>query len=48
VPCGHSATENAVEEAFDDLELRLGGIGEVVGWDAGAEGIQLHLERSLA
>jgi hypothetical protein len=25
-------TENAFEEAFDDLDLRLGGIGEVVGW----------------
>jgi hypothetical protein len=33
-------TENAVEEAFDDLGLRLGGIGEVVGWEA--------LERALA
>ena len=36
-------TENAVEEAFDDLDVRLGGIGEVVGWDAAAEGLQLHL-----
>jgi hypothetical protein len=36
-------TENAIEEAFDDLEVRIGGIGEVVGWDADADGLQLHL-----
>jgi hypothetical protein len=36
-------TENAIEEAFGDLDWRLGGIGEVVGWDAAAEGLQLHL-----
>ena len=36
-------TEAAIEDAFGDLEVNLGGIGEVVGWDADAEGVQLHL-----
>lgn len=36
-------TERAIDEAFYDLEVRLGGIGEVVGWDAYADGVQLHL-----
>ena len=36
-------TENAFEEGFDDLDLQLSGIGEVVGWDASADGLQLHL-----
>ena len=36
-------TEDAIEEAFDDLGVSLGGIGEIVGWDADAEGVQLHL-----
>lgn len=36
-------TEGAIEEAFGDLEVSSGGIGEVVGWDADADGVQLHL-----
>lgn len=36
-------TEDAIEEAFSDLEVSLGGVGEVVGWDADADGVQLHL-----
>jgi hypothetical protein len=36
-------TEEAIEEAFDNLDWRLSGIGEVVGWDADSKGLQLHL-----
>jgi hypothetical protein len=36
-------TEEAIQEAFDDLDGRLSGIGEVVGWDADSKGLQLHL-----
>jgi hypothetical protein len=36
-------TKQAIEEAFDNLDWRLGGIGEVVGWDADATGVQLQL-----
>jgi hypothetical protein len=36
-------TEDAVDEAFGALEVRLGGIGEAVGWDLSAEGVQLHV-----
>ena len=36
-------TEDAIQEAFDDLEVSLGGVGELVGWDADADGVQLHL-----
>jgi hypothetical protein len=36
-------TDEAITTAFEDLELTLGGIGEVVGWDAAADGVQLHL-----
>ena len=36
-------TEEALEEAFVDLEVDLGGIGEVEGWDADADGVVLHL-----
>ena len=36
-------TEQAVQEAFDNLDGRLSGIGEVVGWDADVRGLQLHL-----
>ena len=35
--------KEAIEEAFDELDWRLSGIGEVVGWDAAVEGVQLHL-----
>lgn len=37
------ATEDALEEAFVDLEVNLGGVGELMGWDADADGVQLHL-----
>ena len=36
------AIEDAIEEDFDELEVNLGGIGEIVGWDADADGVQLH------
>jgi hypothetical protein len=36
-------TEEAIEEAFDELDWRLSGIGEVVGWDVDVKALQLHL-----
>jgi hypothetical protein len=36
-------TREAIQEGFDNLDWRLSGIGEVVGWDADVEGLQLHL-----
>jgi len=36
-------TEDALEDTFGDLEVSLGGIGELVGWDADADGVRLHL-----
>jgi hypothetical protein len=36
-------TKDVLEEAFDSLDWRLSGIGEVVGWDADVNGLQLHL-----
>jgi hypothetical protein len=36
-------TDEATKEAFDNLDGRLTGIGEVVGWDADVKGLQLHL-----
>jgi hypothetical protein len=35
--------EEALGEVFDDLNRNLMGIGEVVGWDADATGVQLLL-----
>ena len=35
--------EDALEAAFGDLEVSLGGIGELVGWDVDADGVQLHV-----
>jgi hypothetical protein len=35
--------KEAIEEAFDELDWKLSGVGEVVGWDADVEGVQLHL-----
>jgi hypothetical protein len=39
----HDETEAAIEAAFDDLEVSLGGIGELVGWDADADRVELRL-----
>jgi hypothetical protein len=39
----HDETEDALEEAFGDLEVNVGGIGELVGWDVDADGVQVHL-----
>ena len=36
-------TEEALEEALGDLEVDVGGIGELVGWDVDADGVQVHL-----
>jgi hypothetical protein len=36
-------TDEAMTAAFEDLEVGLGGIGEVIGWDAAADGVQLHV-----
>lgn len=36
-------TTEAVDEAFENLDADLMGIGEVVGWDADLEGVQLHV-----
>jgi hypothetical protein len=36
-------TDEAIHDAFDELDRRLSGIGEVVGWDADVEGVQLYL-----
>ena len=35
--------EEAIRAAFDNLGWKLSGIGEVVGWDADVDGVQLHL-----
>jgi hypothetical protein len=42
-PLGDETQEEAIEEAFGNLDWRLSGIGEVVGWDADIDGLQLHL-----
>jgi hypothetical protein len=36
-------TRKAIQQAFGHLDWRLSGIGEVVGWDAEANGLELHL-----
>jgi hypothetical protein len=36
-------TEAAIEAAYADLEVDVGGIGEAFGWDADGDGVQLHL-----
>jgi hypothetical protein len=36
-------TEDALDEVFGDLEVDLGGIGEVIGWDANADRVRLAL-----
>jgi hypothetical protein len=36
-------TEEVIQEAFDNLDWRVSGIGEVVGWDADVKGVQLQL-----
>jgi hypothetical protein len=36
-------TTEEIQEAFDKLDWKLSGIGEVVGWDADIQGVQLHL-----
>ena len=35
--------EEAIRAAFDNLDWKLSGIGEVVGWDADVNGVQLHM-----
>jgi hypothetical protein len=37
-------TEEELDEVLGELEVDVGGIGEVVGWDVDAEGVRLHLE----
>jgi hypothetical protein len=49
----HDETEDALDEAFSDLEVNLSGVGELEGWDVDADGVQLHLladepERAIA
>jgi hypothetical protein len=36
-------TKDAIQEAFDDLDWRLSGLGEFVGSDADVNGVELHL-----
>jgi hypothetical protein len=36
-------TEEAIQAAFDNLDWRLTGIGEAVGWDADVKGLEMHL-----
>jgi hypothetical protein len=41
-PLGDETAE-AIEKAFDELDWRLSGIGEVVGWDTDVKALQLHV-----
>jgi uncharacterized protein YuzE len=36
-------TGDELDDVFGDLEVDLGGIGEVIGWDVHADGARLHL-----
>jgi hypothetical protein len=43
IPDALGDEEEAIRAAFDNLDWKLSGIGEIVGWDADVNGVQLHL-----